>query len=136
MIRKLFLIIYLLTYFEIFSQKEGFFYGSIESNSIYYDENEDNDYLNKLGSNNYLNLKYIHNSNWSLEAQIESYLPKRLQNYSQNFEETHLSTLSLNYQKNGFNFTIGSVYDQFGSGLALRTWEDRQLGINLSLIHI
>ena len=136
MVRKLFLIICLLTYFEIFSQKESFFYGSIESNSIYYDENEDNDYLNKLGSNNYLNLKYIHNSNWNIEAQIESYLPKRLQNYSQNFEETHLSTLSFNYQKNGFNFTIGSVYDQFGSGLALRTWEDRQLGINNSILGI
>ena len=29
--------------------------------------------------------------------------------------------------------SIGSIYDQFGSGLVLRTWEDRQLGINNSI---
>ena len=29
--------------------------------------------------------------------------------------------------------TIGSIYEQFGSGLILRTWEDRQLGINNSI---
>ena len=41
--------------------------------------------------------------------------------------------LNINYSKNNFGFTIGSIYDQFGSGLILRTWEDRQLGINNSI---
>ena len=116
-------------------------YGSFESNAVYYQENEEESYQNKLASNNYLNVKYLFNSNWNVEVQVESYLPKRLQSYSDSFENTHLSTLSINYFKNNFNMSIGSIYDQFGSGLVLRTWEDRQLGINnsiwgLSLIHI
>ena len=65
--------------------------------------------------------------------QVESYLPKRLQSYSDSFEKTHLSTLSVNYFKNNFNMSIGSIYDQFVSGLNFRTWEDRQLGINNSI---
>ena len=31
-------------------------YGSFESNAVYYQENEEEDYENKLGSNNYLNI--------------------------------------------------------------------------------
>ena len=34
-------------------------YGSFESNAVYYQENEEEDYENKLGSNNYLNIKYL-----------------------------------------------------------------------------
>ena len=108
-------------------------YGSYESNAVYYQENEDEDYKNKLGSNNYLNIKYLFNSNWNIEVQVESYLPKRLQSYSESFENTHLSTLIINYSKNNFNMSVGSIYDQFGSGLVLRTWEDRQLGVNNSI---
>ena len=108
-------------------------YGSFESNAIYYQQNEEVDYKNKLAANNYLNIKYLFNSNWNVEIQVESYLPKRLQSYSDSFENTHLSTLSVNYSKNNFNISIGSIYDQFGSGLILRTWEDRQLGINNSI---
>ena len=108
-------------------------YGSFESNAVYYQQNEEESYENKLASNNYLNIKYLFNSNWNIEVQVESYLPKRLQSYSDSFEKTHLSTLSINYFKNNFNMSIGSIYDQFGSGLVLRTWEDRQLGINNSI---
>ncbi len=108
-------------------------YGSYESNAVYYQENEEEAYQNKLASNNYLNIKYLFNSNWNVEVQVESYLPKKLQSYSDSFENTHLSTLNINYSKNNFGFTIGSIYDQFGSGLILRTWEDRQLGINNSI---
>ena len=108
-------------------------YGSFESNAVYYQENEEENYENKLGSNNYLNIKYLFNSNWNVEVQVESYLPKRLQGFSNSFEKTHLSTLSINYSKNNFNTSIGTIYDQFGSGLILRTWEDRQLGINNSI---
>ena len=32
-------------------------YGSFESNAVYYQENEEESYKNKLGSNNYLNIK-------------------------------------------------------------------------------
>ena len=54
-------------------------YGSFESNAVYYQQNEEESYENKLASNNYLNIKYLFNSNWNVEVQVESYLPKRLQ---------------------------------------------------------
>ena len=116
-----------------FSQEGRSFYGSFESNGVYYQDNENEKYDEQFASNNYLNLKYIFNSDWSFEAQVESYSPMRLQSYSDSFEKTHLSTLNINYTKKGFGLTIGSIYEQFGSGLILRTWEDRQLGINNSI---
>ena len=123
----------LITIDDCDAQSSSNFYGSFESNGVYYQDNQDENYKEKFASNNYLNFKYILNSNWIFEAQAESYSPTRLQNYSDSFEKTHLSTLSINYSKKNFGFTIGSIYEQFGSGLALRTWEDRQLGINNSI---
>ena len=132
---KKFIIVFILLIIvdNIYGQSYSNFYGSFESNGVYYQENEDEKYKDKFASNNYLNLKYILNSSWNFEVQVESYSPMRLQNYSDSFENTHLSTLNINYSKNNFGFTIGSIYDQFGSGLILRTWEDRQLGINNSI---
>ena len=103
-----------------FSQEGSSFYGSFESNGIYYQDNENEKYKEQFASNNYLNLNYIFNSDWSFEAQVESYSPSRLQGYSDSFEKTHLSTLNINYSKKGFGLTFGSIYEQFGSGLILR----------------
>jgi len=134
MLKKFIIVFILLIIIDnIHGQSSSSFYGSFESNGVYYQENEDEKYKDKFASNNYLNLKYILNSSWNFEVQVESYSPMRLQNYSDSFENTHLSTLNINYSKNNFGFTIGSIYDQFGSGLILRTWEDRQLGINNSI---
>ena len=35
-------------------------YGSFESNAVYYHENEEESYQNKLASNNYLNIKFAY----------------------------------------------------------------------------
>jgi len=42
-----------------FSQEGRSFYGSFESNGIYYQNNENETYNEQFASNNYLNLKYI-----------------------------------------------------------------------------
>ncbi len=125
--------IFLFFILNSFTQSNNFFYGSFESNGVYYQENENPDYDKKLASNNYLNLKYNLNNKWIFELQTESYLPIALQNYSDLLEDTFISTLSINFNPNDFNYTIGTIYEQFGSGMILRTWEDRQLGINNSL---
>ena len=39
----------------------------------------------------------------------------------------------MNYRNSKLNITAGHFYSQFGSGLVLRNWEDRQLGINNAL---
>ncbi len=80
------------------SQSQSNFYGSFESNGIYYQENEQENYANEFASNNYLNLKYLFNSSWNFEAQIESYSPMCLEGYSYIFDISHLSSLCLYYK--------------------------------------
>ena len=129
---KLFIIIPLLFFYVGFSQNNSF-YGAFESNGVYYSENESKDFERKFKSNNYFNLNYLIGNRWKFDLQLESYLPGRLQNFSDMMEGNYLSTLSINYKTKKFDFSIGSIYEQFGSGLILRTWEDRQLGINNSI---
>ena len=115
-----------------FSQDNSF-YGAFESSGVYYSQNESKDFEKKFKSNNYLNINYLIGNKWKFDLQLESYLPGRLQNFSDNLQDTYLSTISINYKSNKFDFSVGSIYEQFGSGLILRTWEDRQLGINNSI---
>ncbi len=131
--RLVLFLFFLLFIYKGFSQSNNFFYGSFESNGVYYEDSESTDYNKKFASNSYLNLKYNLNNKWVFDLQTESYIPKQLQNYSDLLEDTFISTFSIDFNTTNFNFTLGTLYEQFGSGILLRTWEDRQLGINNSL---
>lgn len=89
----------------------------------------------RFRSNNYLTLSYKL-KNFTAGAQLESYEPKALLNYSPVLNKTNLGTYFVNYnnEKAGVDVTLGHFYEQFGSGLALRVWEDKQLGISNSLL--
>ena len=52
---SLFLVFFLFT-FSSFAQSNNYFYGSFESNGVYYQESESTDYDKKFASNTYLNL--------------------------------------------------------------------------------
>lgn len=89
----------------------------------------------RLRANSYLKLDYRHHS-FTAGIQVESYESKALLNYSPKFEGTKLGTIYLNYfnPKNTLNITAGHFYEKFGNGLVLRTWEDKPLGIQNSLV--
>ena len=109
---------------------------SYESYSAYYlDDSKTGDfsYDDRFRSNNYLNFKARTGKYWNFELQIESYLPTSLLNYSPNFKDTGISTFKVEYNKKDLNILFGNFYEQFGSGMILRSWEDRSLGINNSL---
>lgn len=113
---------------------------NLESNSQYYIDDSkiklsESEAAQRFRSNNYLNLNYKI-KNFTVGAQLESYAPKALLNYSPAFEKTNLGTYYVNYnnEKAGIDVTLGHFYEQFGSGLALRLWEDKQLGIANSLL--
>ena len=109
---------------------------SYESFSAYYlDDSKTGDfsYDKRFRSNNYFNLKSNIGNNWNFELQIESYTPKPLLNYSENFEKTNISTFKIDYNKNNLSVSLGNFYEQFGSGMILRSWEDKDLGINNSI---
>ena len=114
----------------------------LESNTVWYnDDNETGDFFDTanndsdkhIRSNSYLKIDYNFLESLTASVQIESYEPFALLNYSKNYEGTKLGTYSLNYRDSKLNITAGHFYSQFGSGLILRNWEDRQLGINNAL---
>jgi hypothetical protein len=115
-------------------QKVNFF-GGFESNSQWYLNDK---FLNKahpdypLRSNNYLflNLKY---KNWTAGIQGESYEDKALTSYNPKYDKSNVGTYFVQYKNEKIDVTGGYFYEQFGSGLLFRSWEDRSLGINNAL---
>lgn len=115
----------------------------LESNMAWYNDDKktgpffddvNNDGDKHLRFNSYLKLDYNFLENFTATVQIESYEPYALLNYSPNFEGTNLGIYSLNYASEKLEANAGHYYEQFGSGLILRNWEDRQLGLNNALL--
>lgn len=114
---------------------DGRFSGSLESNSIYYVPDKDvfgnvtpDD---RIGSNNYMKLEYT-NGRLTIGAQYE-YYGKALQGYSPTLKDGKIMNKFVTWSDKGYSITVGDMYEQFGNGLILRTWEDRDLGFNNSL---
>ena len=88
----------------------------------------------KLRTTNYLRLDYSFDDRFSAGLQLESYTPENLLNMSKLYDkDLGIATYYLQYQTKSLNLTLGHFYEQFGSGLILRSWEDRFLGINTAL---
>ena len=109
--------------------------GSLESNSIYYlNDPVLGDRQITFGSNDYLKIAY-YNGRWSAGLQGDAYLPA-LVGYDDvrnagGIDPTFaLSQIFVSYRGDWFDVTAGDFFEQFGSGLAYRSFEDRQLGLN------
>jgi hypothetical protein len=76
--------------------------------------------------NSYMNVFYTQ-GNFKAGMRLESYLP-RIQGYPNRFDGTGIGMRYVGYQNDFVDVTLGTFYEQFGSGLALRTYEDRNLG--------
>jgi Family of unknown function (DUF6029) len=112
--------------------KFGKFSGGLESNSQWYLNDKELSTMqptNPLRSNNYLLVNYSLKK-WNAGIQVESYEKESLLNYNPKYKGTNLATFHLNYRSKEIDFTAGYFYEQFGSGMILRSWEDRALGIN------
>lgn len=111
----------------------------IESNSQYYIDDkkiklEPNEADERFRSNNYIKLDYAI-KNFEFGLQGEAYYPKAILNYNPQLQDFNVGTVFARYNnaEKGIDITAGHMYEQFGSGLALRFWEDRALGINNAL---
>ena len=62
-------------------------------------------------------------------VRIESYLPHIL-GYPDRFSGTGLGYRYVGYENKKVGFTVGNFYEQFGSGLIFRSYEQRQLGVD------
>ena len=114
------------------NKEKGRLFGSFESNSAYYFDDirlGAFEFPNRFRSNNYLTLNYNFKK-LTAGLQIESYEKNALLNLNPKYNGTNIGTFFVDYKTKNFDVTLGHFYEQFGSGLSLRTWEDRQLGIN------
>lgn len=117
------------------AQDKGYVTGSFETNTNYYVDDEktgatvNND---AFGSNNYLKLDY-YKGKFSAGMQMEGYMPAVV-GYPVELSGINLSNLYASWTDDDFSVTAGTFYDQFGSGLLFRSWEDRALGLNNAMV--
>ena len=82
-------------------------------------------------ANNYLKLDYVL-GRFSAGLQAE-YYPAPLPGYDRNLKGIGLPGKYLAWTDTCWGITAGDFYDQFGTGLLFRSWEDRNLGWNNAL---
>lgn len=76
--------------------------------------------------NSYMNVFYT-NGNFKAGMRVESYLP-RIQGYPNRFDGTGIGMRYVGYENDFIDITVGSFYEQFGSGMIFRAYENRSLG--------
>jgi hypothetical protein len=111
---------------------KGRFNGSYESYSQYYLKNKIVTELpqDRLGSNNFLKLDYNYGK-FSAGVQFEAYLPAVLGFYPFVLDpKGKIVNKYFKYTNDKFSVQVGDFYEQFGNGLILRSYENRQIGIN------
>ncbi len=120
---------------QVSAQEKGYITGSLETNDyIYADDIKTGAQTadDRFGSNNYLKLDY-YNGNFSAGMQVEGYMPSAV-GYPSELTGTNLSNLYATWQDEDFSVTAGTFYEQFGSGLLFRSWEERALGLNNAVV--
>lgn len=108
--------------------------GSFETNTIYYQNDSKTGAVappDNYGSNNYLKLDYQY-KRLTIGLQAEWY-PQVLDGYEKALNGFGIPEKYIMWTDRNYSITVGDFYEQFGSGLVLRAWEDRFLGFNNSL---
>ncbi|MBT7619489.1 MAG: hypothetical protein HN594_00250, partial [Flavobacteriales bacterium] len=82
-------------------------------------------------NNAYLNILYT-KGDFTGGLRYESYL-NALQDYDSRYQGNGIPYRFARYTSDGLDVTVGNYYEQFGSGLVLRSYEDKGLGIDNSL---
>lgn len=135
--KKYFLIAFcaMIATYVVAQENTGTFAGGFESNAQWYQDDEGINFAapqDQFRANNYLSLRYTYDK-FTAGMQYEVYAPNPLLGYFPGFKGNDIATFFVNFQHKGLDITAGNFFDQFGSGLAFRSWEDRQLGVDNSI---
>jgi hypothetical protein len=84
-----------------------------------------------MAMNTFANVNYVR-GNFSAGVRFESYLPALL-GYPQRFNGSGIGYRYARYADDKVDVTLGSIYEQFGSGMLLRTYEEQMLGLENQL---
>lgn len=112
----------------------GHLSGSFDSYTQFYQKDEKINAIlpqDRVGSNNFLKLDYSY-KNFTAGVQFESYLPS-IAGFPFTINESKLANRYFKYTAKKISVQVGDFYEQFGSGLVYRSWENRQIGINNAL---
>lgn len=114
---------------QIDLSKLGEVHGNIQTDAQYY--NADTaigaaTVPEKMGFNGFANIIYT-KGNFSAGIRYESYLSK-LQGFDSRYNGSGITYRFATYKNDNLEFTVGNFYEQFGSGITLRTYEERNLG--------
>ena len=87
---------------------------------------------NRYATNNYLKVDY-YKGRISTGLQLEGYFPTTV-GYPLPTSNLSLSNLYVSWTDDSYSVHAGTFYEQLGSGLLFRSWEDRALGINNAVV--
>jgi hypothetical protein len=114
----------------------GHFNGSFENYSQYYlNDDKIGTFVpqDKFASNSFLKLDYNYGK-FSTGIQFESYLPPLIGYFPIPVtNQNKIINKYFKYTDTKFSIQVGDFYEQFGSGLIFRSFENRQIGINNAL---
>jgi len=85
----------------------------------------------KIRSNTFANFIFS-SGNFTAGVRYEAYSPQ-LQGFDSRYQGSGIPYRYLSYDNGRLKFTVGNFYEQFGSGMILRTFEDRNLGYDNSI---
>ena len=109
--------------------------GSFQADAQYYmlDSGIGIDDLNgkQLGLNSFGKVNYT-NGNFSAGIRFEAFLPE-LNGFRNELNGVGLANFYATYDNGFIGVTVGDVYDQFGSGLVFRSYEEWSLGMDNAL---
>ena len=117
------------------NEKDSYVTGSFETNTNVYLEDAVTMATvpdSRFGSNNYLKVDY-YNKRFSAGVQLEAYAPVAV-GFPNILDKAALTNYYVAWTDEDFSVTAGTFYEQFGSGLLFRSWEDRALGLNNSIM--
>lgn len=112
----------------------GEIHGNIQMDAQYYIPDSTigaPDVPEKMLSNGFANIIYTRGK-FSAGIRYESYL-NALQGFDARYQGNGIEYRFANYKSDALEITVGNFYQQFGSGLVLRSYEERGLGFDNAL---
>jgi hypothetical protein len=112
----------------------GDIHGNIQASGQYYIPDSTigaADVPEKMGFNGFANILYTRGK-FTAGIRYECYL-NALQGYPTGYKGTGIPYRFASYKSDFLEVTVGNFYDQFGNGLTLRAYEERNLGLDNAL---
>ncbi|HJN64190.1 MAG: DUF6029 family protein [Flavobacteriales bacterium] len=129
--RKIIAFLFVLPFFGLAQNNSGEIHGDFDLSLQTYNEDESIGALaadEVILNNAYFNLLYT-KGKFTVGVRYESYL-NALKDFDPRYNGNGIPYRFAQYNNDGLEITAGSFYEQFGSGLILRSYEEKTLGID------